>query len=1374
MKKTITLFLSLGILIPALYAQLTPEPCHFDHVLTEKLNESPANLTAFHQMNAKITEVINFNNSTKAPGDIYVIPVVVHVIHLGEPVGTGTNISDAQINSAIDNLTDTYRNAFGNSIDNNIEFQLAIRDENCNTTTGIVRVDGSGVPGYLADGVNGGTAGADENTLKDLSKWNTDQYMNFWIVSEIDGNNGGAGVQGWANLPFPGYDAYDGSVMMASSFGYDPLNLQPTWPLNFGRDNSTPIHEVGHFLSLYHTFHGDGGGGACPGNVTVGTDSDGCADTPPHMRNSSTCPVNGTNNPCAAGTLDEVKLNYMDYSSCPEKFTSDQKDRMRATLEDPTLRGGLITSLALTPITIPFVDPIVASCTPTTQATGLGSFFAGVGTTSFKQINISTGYANQDNGYLSPSCSGVAYVESSEVVPLSVSVLGSNTSNLKVYIDYNNDGDFDDAGELVHTANSLGGDATTTTNVTIPATGGAVLNTHLRMRVIHDLNTIPNACHNPEYSQAEDFSVYITDPVAAAPVAEFSADNLAPCVDEEVTFDDLSTNTPTSWLWEITPATGWTFTGGTNSNSEDPKTTFTTAGTYTVKLTATNASGTDDEIKTTYITVHDAPTATLTATNTTCGMDNGQIVAVITGNTAAPTYAWASGSTTDTQTGLAAGNETVTITVDGCTINENETVIADPAPTLTLAITQATCGLTNGEVVATLTGNVGVPTYAWASGSTTDTQTGLDVGDEILTVTVDGCTLTETAAITNAAPAVTLTPTQPTCGLNNGEIVAVVTGNIAPPTFAWGSGSTTDTQTGLGAGNETLIITVDGCTINEDETLTAAATPTVTITATNTTCGMANGELVAIVTGNIAPPTFAWASGSTTDTQTGLNAGNETVIVSVDGCDLTANETVIANPAPTITLTPTQPTCGLDNGQIVATITGNIAAPTYAWASGSTTDTQTGLSIGTESVVVDVDGCSITVNETLVASPLPTVALTITNATCGINNGQIVAAVSGNTAAPTFAWASGSTTDTQTGLGAGNETLVVMVDGCTLNESATLTAAATPIVTLTAVNASCGLNNGQISASITGNAGVPNYAWASGSTSSVQTGLGAGNETLTVTVDGCTINANETLTTTEAPNAGNLDGLSPICPGTSPGLINLSGQTGAVTHWIYSTNQIIWSTIDSTTLSIPTQNLSQTTWFGAVVSLNNCPTDTSFIEIVTHITPLVNAGDDQTIDIGDSTSLDGETTELIYNWSPDYFINDLTDLSSTVIPQKDTIYILTAIDTNGCFFTDSVRIKVLTDWDYMTGVNIPNGFSPNNDGNNDLLDIFVGEDVKSFELVLIDRWGHVVFKTDSNDNLWDGTHNSKPVNTGVFAYTVVINLTNGSTEVVTGNVTVIR
>ncbi|UKN00146.1 T9SS type A sorting domain-containing protein [Paracrocinitomix mangrovi] len=87
------------------------------------------------------------------------------------------------------------------------------------------------------------------------------------------------------------------------------------------------------------------------------------------------------------------------------------------------------------------------------------------------------------------------------------------------------------------------------------------------------------------------------------PVANFVADITTTVEGGSVNFTDLSTNYPTSWAWSVTPATGVTYINGTDASSQDPTIQFATAGTYTVTLTASNIYGSDDEIKTDYITV---------------------------------------------------------------------------------------------------------------------------------------------------------------------------------------------------------------------------------------------------------------------------------------------------------------------------------------------------------------------------------------------------------------------------------------------------------------------------------------------------------------------------------------------------------------------------------------------------------------------------------------------------------------------------------------------------------------------------------------------------------------------------------------------------
>ena len=102
------------------------------------------------------------------------------------------------------------------------------------------------------------------------------------------------------------------------------------------------------------------------------------------------------------------------------------------------------------------------------------------------------------------------------------------------------------------------------------------------------------------------FSKIVT---AQAPVADFTADKTSGCAPLTVQFTDLSTNTPTSWVWD--------FGNGQLSSQKNPITNFSTPGTYTVKLIARNSAGIDEEEKINYITVFPAPSANFVADVTT-------------------------------------------------------------------------------------------------------------------------------------------------------------------------------------------------------------------------------------------------------------------------------------------------------------------------------------------------------------------------------------------------------------------------------------------------------------------------------------------------------------------------------------------------------------------------------------------------------------------------------------------------------------------------------------------------------------------------------------------------------------------------------------
>ncbi len=271
----------------------------------------------------------------------YQIPVVVHVIHNGEPVGTGTNISDAQIFSQLAVINNDFKrlNADANNTPTeflpaagsmDIEFVLAKSDPNGLCTNGIVRVQGS---------KSSWSRVPDDASLKSQSYWPSENYLNIWVT-----NLSGLSL-GYAQFPvstLEGLEEYqsglaqtDGVVIDYEVFGsddYGPFDLDPDY--NKGR---TTTHELGHFFGLRHIW----------GDSNCGNDY--VTDTPTQEDSTTSCPTNPQSSGC--GAFNRMFQNYMDYTddACMNILTTGQVERMDFILNDPTVprRMSLLTSPGL-------------------------------------------------------------------------------------------------------------------------------------------------------------------------------------------------------------------------------------------------------------------------------------------------------------------------------------------------------------------------------------------------------------------------------------------------------------------------------------------------------------------------------------------------------------------------------------------------------------------------------------------------------------------------------------------------------------------------------------------------------------------------------------------------------------------------------------------------------------------------------------------------------------------------------------------------------------------------------------------------------------------------------------------------------------------
>ena len=126
--------------------------CGTDAYHQWRLQEDPAYRQAMERNEAEYQQFLRQPHlpaarSTGCDGEIRRVPVVVHIIHLGEAVGTGSNIPDANVEAAINGLTDRWKGITGmNSVDMGFEFCLAKRDPDGNPTNGITRTGWDGGP----------------------------------------------------------------------------------------------------------------------------------------------------------------------------------------------------------------------------------------------------------------------------------------------------------------------------------------------------------------------------------------------------------------------------------------------------------------------------------------------------------------------------------------------------------------------------------------------------------------------------------------------------------------------------------------------------------------------------------------------------------------------------------------------------------------------------------------------------------------------------------------------------------------------------------------------------------------------------------------------------------------------------------------------------------------------------------------------------------------------------------------------------------------------------------------------------------------------------------------------------------------------------
>ncbi|MCB0279464.1 MAG: hypothetical protein KDD94_08185 [Calditrichaeota bacterium] len=268
----------------------------------------------------------DFNDERK-PDDneklIYRIPVVFHVIHHGEAIGVGANLSTLQIESQIRVLNEDFGRKAGtrgfnthpDGADAAIEFELATIDPDGNPSSGIVRINADSL-------VNPVDPSFQFDYYAWYSYWDYENYLNIWtqpLPADLTDIVLGKATGPATDLPGAQYLLKgeplqaEGILVNAVHVGESNMNSE----FNLGR---TITHEVGHYLGLLHTWGSD-------------ANDDYCDDTPPVNSPVFACPDPP---PLALDGRPVMVGNYMNYTydRCMNIFTKEQVARMRYVLEN--------------------------------------------------------------------------------------------------------------------------------------------------------------------------------------------------------------------------------------------------------------------------------------------------------------------------------------------------------------------------------------------------------------------------------------------------------------------------------------------------------------------------------------------------------------------------------------------------------------------------------------------------------------------------------------------------------------------------------------------------------------------------------------------------------------------------------------------------------------------------------------------------------------------------------------------------------------------------------------------------------------------------------------------------------------------------------
>jgi gliding motility-associated-like protein len=790
--------------------------------------------------------------------------------------------------------------------------------------------------------------------------------------------------------------------------------------------------------------------------------------------------------------------------------------------------------------------------------------------------------------------------------------------------------------------------------------------------------------------------------------------------------------------------------------------------------------------------------------STRCHVWSAQVY--VEGGTEPYQFLWSAGTANNQMSvaDLSAGTIAVSVTdAKACPASDSVTIVQPGNIVITLNnLGNEPCyGNSSGSINVTASGSIGPYSYRWNDAAATagPVVNGLPTGSYQVDVTdADQCTAAQTYAITQPDSLQPGTPQITNIGCAGGK-TGVITANPVGGTpayhYVWvaqvsGQSYSTQTISNLGAGSYQLTVTdTNNCSVTVNYQVTAIPLLNFALVVDSITCFGANdGSVLANITSGTPPYQYYWKGNGIAHDSVFSDAAPGLVTATInDSNNCTCNTCIntVQLTAPSLltvqNIVVQNALCyGSKTGSIQVNVDGGTAPFNLEWSNGGNSTADSGLQAGVYTLTVsDAHSCKANMSDTITEPGALNLTLTATAAHCfGAANGVVVPIARGGTPEYNYSWSNGLNGDVDSLLVAGAYSCTVHdANQCATTAEAYVAQPSQIAIFATAEAIKCtGQKNGSIAVADSG--GVAPYQYGANKSGNnfiyndvpVQ-GLDTGwYQVQVMDASGCTVQGSAYVPGVIGDD-DNVATSPTSCYGSGykDGSINITVTTALYPPYQYSLDNGSYQATGAFSGVASGQHT-------VLVQNGNGCTDTlpAFVNealpIVVQVTP-----DSLQVEPGDGVPVQvsyENITEPVISWSPSSGLS-CSDCPNPVVntfaPGTYTVTLTRQSDSSACSGSATLHVTLKE----HPNVFVPDIFSPNGDGVNDVFLVF-GDNIRTIEMKVFNRWGELVYEGDNQFTGWDGTYKGQMQQPGVYAYTVKIFFLDGTQTEKSGAVALVR